>query len=72
MGNPRNWTTQFNAVTHELADALKANGITKNKRRKFISKAAAGRPANLAEQARQAVTARRIASVKAQEGRGAR
>lgn len=69
MGNPRAWTTTFNAVTDELSKALKANGITKNKRRKFISKAAAGRPANLSEIARKAVSDRRV---KAQEGRGAR
>lgn len=69
MGNTRAWTTTFNAVTDELSKALKANGITKNKRRKFISKAAAGRPANLAELARASIQKRRV---KAQEGRGAR
>lgn len=69
MGNPRSFTTKLNARNDELSKALKANGITKNKRRKFISKAAAGRPANLADEARKAVSDRRV---KAQEGRGAR
>ena len=61
MGNPRNWTTTFNARTRELEQSLKANGITKSRRRKLINKAASGRPSDLAEQARVSLALRRIA-----------
>lgn len=60
MGNPRRFTTTFNARNKELEQALKSNGITKTRRRKLIERAASGRPADLAAQARKALAARRV------------
>ena len=59
MGNPRNWTTTFNARTRELEQGLKAKGIRKSQRKRLMDKAAAGRPVDLAEQARAALADRR-------------
>ena len=60
MGNPRNWTTTFNATSRELEQSLRAAGVrSQKKRREAMDKAASGRPADLAEQARKALADRR-------------
>lgn len=60
MGNPRSFTTKYVAIKSSLEQALKANGITKTRRPKFIERAKAGRPDDLAVQARRALADRRV------------
>lgn len=63
MGNPRNFTTMFNARNYELEAALKSAGVRGlKKRRELMGKAASGRPADLADQARASLSKRRAAS----------
>ena len=61
MPQSRKVIRQQEAVAEQLKRALKANGITKSRRRKLINKAASGRPSDLAEQARVSLALRRIA-----------
>jgi len=61
MGNPRTFTRNFNARNRELETALKGAGVRSDKRRReLMSRAAAARPADLAEQAREAINQRRL------------
>lgn len=61
MGNPRNFTTQFNARVHELQYALKSAGVRSDKKRRdLMRRAASARPSDLAKQAREAIQARRV------------
>ena len=57
----KEWQAKHQANLQQMAAALKANGITKSRRRKLINKAASGRPSDLAEQARVSLALRRIA-----------
>lgn len=53
MGNPRSFTSKFNAMNKALESAVKPAGFNSLKRRRdLIRKAAAGRPADLPEIAR--------------------
>lgn len=61
MPQTRKVIRQQEAVAEQLKRALKANGITKSRRRKLVNKAASGRPSDLAEQARVSLALRRIA-----------
>jgi hypothetical protein len=64
MGNPRKWTTKYNANNEALQGALKDAGVRSQKRRReLIARAASGRPADLHEKARKAVAQRRAASL---------
>ena len=55
MGNPRSFTTKHNAINRKLEAALRAKGITKSRRRSFVEHAASGRPADIEQQAREAL-----------------
>lgn len=63
MGNPRAFTTKFNARIPELQSALRANGITKAKRKRMMERAASSRSPNLAAEAKVSIALRRIAGV---------
>lgn len=62
MSNARSFTTKFNAMNRALEAAVMPAGFRSLKRRReLMSKAASGRPADLAEKARVEVAIRRIA-----------
>jgi hypothetical protein len=62
MGNPRSFTTTFNAKNRELEGFRKSRGCTSTKKIKAaVARAASGRPADLASQARISLALRRIA-----------
>lgn len=61
MPNTRKVIRKQEAVAAQLKKALKAKGVTRRaQREKLAKRAAAGRPADLAEQARAALADRRV------------
>ena len=71
MPRTRKAIRQQEAVAQMLKDALKARGVTRHSQReRLVRKAASSRPANLTEEAREAVANRRAIAMVERLGAG--